>query len=131
MTVMLRTSSYSNFMRNKFRIGILISIQVLIIIVSFLIISQFTIESEYLGNSINTSGSNRFLGELLFQNTYQYLQGLVEYPPYDIVSMIDTNIYLLKKGNMNQESAKIINNEFVLDNTKIMPVPFSINSEVD
>ena len=64
-----------------------------IILASFLVISQFTIESQNLGNSFNLSKfSNRFLAELLFEKTEQYRLGYHENPPYDVISSIDKNL---------------------------------------
>jgi len=81
----------------------LITIQILIIIASFLVISQFTIQSEYLGNTINLSGSNRFLGELLFETTENSVLGMSQNNPLDIIDTIDANTYLLKNGGEQVE----------------------------
>jgi len=108
----------------------LITIQILIIITSFLVISQFTIQSENLGNTINLSGSNRFLGELLFEITENSILEIPENNPLDIINIIDTNIYLLKNGGVQIEKFNIkdeSNTNF--DNLKIMAIPQSVNSE--
>ncbi len=80
----------NGFNKKKTKITVLVAIQILIILGSFLIITQFTIQSEYIGNSINLSSSNRFLAEILYENTDQYL--LHAESIYNIVSVIDTNL---------------------------------------
>ena len=119
----------NNFANKKFKVGVLVIIQISIIIVSFLVISQFTIQTEYLGNSINLSGSNRFLGELLFENTEQYLRGGEQELPYDIINTIDVNIYLLKNGSIPQNDLEVVEYQSIVDHTKIMPIPPSLNPE--
>ena len=120
----------SHLIGKKFKLGSLISIQIIIIIASFLVISQFTIQSENLGNTINLSGSNRFLGELLFEITENSILEIPENNPLDIINIIDTNIYLLKNGGVQIEKFNIkdeSNTNF--DNLKIMAIPQSVNSE--
>jgi hypothetical protein len=120
----------SNLIGKKFKVGSLISIQIIIIIVSFLVLSQFTIQSENLGNTINLSGSNRFLGELLFQTTENSVLGMPQNNPLDIIDTIDTNIYLLKDGG-DQTERFSIKGESNIDfaNSKIMAVPSFVSSE--
>jgi hypothetical protein len=120
----------SNLIGKKFKVGSLISIQIIIIIASFLVLSQFTIQSENLGNTINLSGSNRFLGELLFQTTENSVLGMPQNNPLDIIDTIDTNIYLLKDGG-DQTERFSIKGESNIDfaNSKIMAVPSFVSSE--
>jgi hypothetical protein len=120
----------SNLIGKKFKVGSLISIQIIIIIVSFLVLSQFTIQSENLGNTINLSGSNRFLGELLFQTTENSVLGMPQNNPLDIIDTIDTNIYLLKDGGDQTERFSIKGESNVnFANSKIMAVPSFVSSE--
>ena len=107
----------------------MITIQILIIVASFLVISQFTIQSEYLGNSINLSGSNRFLGELLFQHSQQPAEKTVNHKIYDIISRIDANIYALKNANLVQDDLEIVDDGFNSKYTKIMQIPVVLHPE--
>jgi len=122
----------NNYVNKKFKIGSLIAIQILIIVTSFIIISQFTIQSEDLGNTINLSGSNRFLGELLFHAAENYVNEISEDDPMGIVNTIDANIYLLKNGGEQIERFSV-NGENDIDfaNSKIMAIPSSVSSEFD
>ena len=122
----------NNLANKKFKIGSLIAMQVLIIITSFIVISQFTIQSENLGNTINLSGSNRFLGELLLHTTENHVNEVSEYDPTDIVNTIDANIYLLKNGGEQLEKFSVNGkNSIDFANSKIMPIPSSVASEFD
>ena len=106
--------------------------QVLIILASFIIISQFTIQSEHLGNTINLSGSNRFLGELLFQVSENSVNGMSQDNPIDIVNTIDTNMYLLKNGGEQIERFSMNSQSNIdLANLKIMAIPSSAASELN
>ena len=83
-----------------------------------------------MGNTINLSGSNRFLGELLFKTTENSVIGMPQNNPLDIINTIDANIYLLKNGGeqIKRFSIKSENNvDFA--NLEIMAVPSSVNSE--
>jgi hypothetical protein len=120
----------NNFVNKKFKIGSLIAIQILIILGSFIVISQFTIQSEYLGNTINLSGSNRFLGELLFETTENFVSRAPQNNPMNIVNTIDENMYLLKNGREHMEIFSTdgeSNPDF--NHLKIMPIPSSVASE--
>ena len=116
----------------KFKVLILISLQISIIIGSFLVISQFTIQSEFLGNSINLSGSNRFLGEHLLEHTEQYRLGYVDSPPYHIMSSIDSNLHLLENGGNFNDFFEVNDSNIVnFDYSVIMPIPNSLTSELN
>ena len=112
------------------KIGFLIGIQISIIVGSFLTLSQYTIQSENLGNSINLSDSNRFLAVTLFHETAEFLNGKeVHVTPYDLISDIDTNIYLLKNGGSYENPSISFENQLMSDRTKITPAPDSTYSE--
>lgn len=119
----------NNLANKKFKIGSLIAIQILIIITSFIVISQFTIQSENLGNTINLSGSNRFLGELLFVNTEHHpIENDLYVAPHEIISNIDTNLYLLEHGGNPSEIME--ENKIIISAQKnIMPLPSSLTLE--
>jgi len=122
----------NNTINKKIKIASLISMQVLIILASFIIISQFTIQSEHLGNTINLSGSNRFLGELLFQVSENSVNGMSQDNPIDIVNTIDTNMYLLKNGGEQIERFSMNSQSNIdLANLKIMAIPSSAASELN
>lgn len=84
----------------KYKIGVIIAIQIAIIVSSFLVLSIYQNQSTYLGNTINTSGKNRYLAELLYARTIDYLQLHSQALPVDVMRSIDTNIDSLSHGGV-------------------------------
>lgn len=82
----------------KYEVGAIIAVQIVIIITSFLVLSIYQNQSTYLGNTINLSGMNRYLAELLYSRTTDYLQSDNQTPPIDVLRNIDRNIYTLSQG---------------------------------
>ncbi len=79
----------------KHKIGIIIAVQISIIASSFLVLAIYQNQSTYLGNTINTSGMNRYLSELLYAKTMDYLQSDSQTSPIGVIRNIDMNIYSL------------------------------------
>jgi hypothetical protein len=79
----------------KHKVGVIIAVQIAIISSSFLVLSVYQNQSTYLGNTINTSGMNRYLAELLYARTMDYLQSDNQTPPTEVMRNIDMNIYSL------------------------------------
>jgi hypothetical protein len=105
----------------KYKIGVIIAIQIGIIVSSFLVLSIYQSQSTYLGNTINTSGKNRYLAELLYERTIDYLQSHNQTPPTDIVSNIDTNIDSLSHGGVLP--SQVLYPIQSTDNSIVMAVP--------
>lgn len=80
-------------------IGI-IACQILLIVASYLILVFFENQSTYLGNTINISGKNRFLGESLYQETINHVLTGNQNPPLDIVKNIDNITNTLLHGGI-------------------------------
>jgi flagellar motility protein MotE (MotC chaperone) len=101
----------------KHKIGVIIAIQISIIVASFLVLTIYQTQSLYLGNTINTSGKNRYLAELLYEMTVEYRQSLNQSPPIDAMRNIDANIHSLSRGG-------------VLPSQVLYPVSSDVNLEV-
>jgi rRNA maturation protein Nop10 len=84
----------------KYKVGVIIAIQISIIASSFLVLSIYQNQSTYLGNTINTSGKDRYLAELLYARTISYLQSDNQTPPIDVIRNIDANVYSLSHGGI-------------------------------
>ena len=57
------------------KIGILVVIEIIIILSSFVILAYFESQGTYLGNSINIAGKNRFLTANVQLATVEYQSG--------------------------------------------------------
>jgi hypothetical protein len=84
----------------KFKVGVIIAIQIAIIISSFLVLSIYQSQSTYLGNTIDTSGKNRYLAELLYARTIDYLHSYNQTLPTYIMKNIDAYIDSLSHGGV-------------------------------
>jgi signal transduction histidine kinase len=81
------------------KIGILVVIEIIIILSSFVILAYFESQGTYLGNSINIAGKNRFLTANVQLATVEYPSGSSNLG--DLRKAIDTlesNIHALKDG---------------------------------
>ena len=81
------------------KIGILVVIEIIIILSSFVILAYFESQGTYLGNSINIAGKNRFLTANVQLGTVEYQSGSSNLG--DLSKAIDTlesNIRALKDG---------------------------------
>lgn len=91
-------------MENKFKIGILVGIQVALIMGSFLFLTYFQTQQIFLGNSINIAGLNRFLTSNVISETAGYIYTDDErYDPISAINQLKENIYLLKTGGQRGE----------------------------
>jgi len=98
----------------------------LLIVSSYLILVFFENESTYLGNTINISGKNRFLGELLYQETINYALTNNNNPPSDTIKIIDNNIQTLSRGGTVLETQSTPPQNIVL-----MAVPSELSNDVN
>jgi signal transduction histidine kinase len=83
------------------KIGILVVIEIIIILSSFVILAYFESQGTYLGNSINIAGKNRFLTANVQLATVEYPSGSSNLG--DLRKAIDTlesNIRALKDGGL-------------------------------
>jgi signal transduction histidine kinase len=83
------------------KIGILVVIEIIIILSSFVILAYFESQGTYLGNSINIAGKNRFLTANVQLATVEYQSGSSNLG--DLSKAIDTlesNIRALKDGGL-------------------------------
>ena len=120
---------HRTYQEKRNRVIAIIVIQILVIATSFAIISQFTIDSEFLGNSINISGSNRFLGELLFHSLENKSDELEKRSAYNTISDIDKNIYLLKNGNIDSTNSERSFENFQMKDAKTKKISISLKGE--
>jgi len=111
----------------NFKVGIIIAIQITIIVSSFLVLTIYQNQSTYLGNTINISGKNRYLAELLYAKTVDYRQSSNQTPPTDVIRNIDDNIYSLSHVGVgpSQVLYTISSNE----NSVVMAVPSEFFSD--
>ena len=81
------------------KIGILIVIEIIIILSSFVILVYFESLGTLLGNSINIAGKNRFLTANVQLATEEYQSGSVSLLNLKkALEMLDSNIFALKEG---------------------------------
>ena len=81
------------------KIGILIVIEIIIILSSFVILVYFESLGTLLGNSINIAGKNRFLTANVQLATEEYQSGFVSLLNLKkALEMLDSNIFALKEG---------------------------------
>ena len=103
-------------METKTKISIIISIQILIIITSFLILIHFEQERIFLGNSINAAGKNRLLTVISNHEIRDSLALNLPEEKYHGIDNLEKNIFLLKYGGNEKElSLKPINPIFESD----------------
>ncbi|MFB5608283.1 MAG: hypothetical protein ACE5RG_09320 [Candidatus Nitrosomaritimum yanchengensis] len=108
-------------MKNKFKVTIIILIQIGIILGSFLTLAIFESETALLGNSINIAGKNRLLSSEFVNEIkdYAYLNN-PEANPQDKLAALEENIHLLKNGGMlNENKIPMLNPEFKKEWNKI------------
>src|SRR5919107_720897 len=89
------------FLRSKigFKIGILVFIQIIFIISSFIILTYYQSQSTYLGNSINIAGKNRFLtSNLIFSITEYFLEKSDISKIDNAIDQLESNILTVKQG---------------------------------
>lgn len=109
------------------RIVGIIACQILLIVSSYLILVFYEDQSAFLGNTINLSGKNRFLGEFLYQKTIVYVLSNNSVSPLDTIHSIDSNIKILSKGGtIYAQSLNGLEN-----NTTIMAVPSKFSDDLE
>jgi len=95
------------FLRSKigFKIGILVFIQIIFIISSFIILTYYQSQSTYLGNSINIAGKNRFLtSNLMFSITEYFIENNSDSSKINYaIDQLESNILVLKQGGKISE----------------------------
>lgn len=111
----------------KFQVGSIIAIQITIIVSSFVVLSIYQNQSAYLGNTINISGMNRYLAELLYAKTEDYLQTHNQAPPIDIMRNIDVNINLLSHGGV--VPSQVLFPTSLNTNSAIMAIPSEFSND--
>jgi hypothetical protein len=109
----------------KGKIGFIISIQVLILVLSFLVLVYFENQSTFLGNSINISGKNRFLAESLYTKITDYPTDANQKQVTDVMTAIDDNILALSHGGVLLDTSVSSSNEVA-----IMVVPPIFSSDL-
>ena len=81
------------------KISILVSVQIIIIIISFFTLIIIESEKTNLGHSVNISGKNRFLAESLQLDLFKYTVGSSsEQQVLESKQKLEQNIMLLKNG---------------------------------
>jgi signal transduction histidine kinase len=108
------------FLRSKigFKIGILVFIQIIFIISSFIILTYYQSQSTYLGNSINIAGKNRFLtSNLMFSITEYFIENNSDSSKINYaIDQLESNILVLKHGGKISEiDLKPLPSEFLDD----------------
>ena len=83
------------------KIGILVVIEIIIILSSFVILAYFESQGTYLGNSINIAGKNRFLTANVQLATVEYQSGSSNLGDLSkAIDTLDSNIRALKDGGL-------------------------------
>ena len=81
------------------KIGILVIIEIIIILSSFIILVYFESQGTFLGNSINIAGKNRYLTANIQLATEEYRSGSSEVAQLrTAIDILDSNIRALKEG---------------------------------
>ncbi|MGA9940756.1 MAG: ATP-binding protein [Nitrososphaeraceae archaeon] len=81
------------------KIGILVVIEIIIILSSFVILAYFESQGTYLGNSINIAGKNRFLTANVQLAAVEYQSGSSNLGDLSkAIDTLDSNIHALKDG---------------------------------
>ncbi|MGB7676934.1 MAG: type IV pili methyl-accepting chemotaxis transducer N-terminal domain-containing protein, partial [Nitrososphaeraceae archaeon] len=81
------------------KIGILVVIEIIIILSSFVILAYFESQGTYLGNSINIAGKNRFLTANVQLAAVEYQSGSSNLGDLSkAIDTLDSNIQALKDG---------------------------------
>lgn len=109
----------------KGKIGFIIGIQVAIIVFSFLVLVYFENQSTFLGNSINISGKNRFLAELLYGQITSNPADFNQKPITEVMSDVDNNLLALSHGGILLDTSASPSNEVA-----IMAVPSIFSSDL-
>src|ERR687898_1494009 len=107
MSMLKQYANNFKFIRSKigFKIGILVFIQIIFIISSFIILTYYQSQSTYLGNSINIAGKNRFLTSNLMLSITEYFMesnsdsSKISYA----IDQLESNILVLKQGGKISE----------------------------
>ena len=112
-------------MKNKI-VGI-IACQITLIVASYLILVFFENQSTFLGNTINISGKNRFLGELLYQEVLNSVSSDKENSSMDIIKNIDDNIKVLSEGGDILEHIPVTSQ----NGMTLMAVPYKFSKDLN
>ena len=83
------------------KITLLVVMQIIIIALSFIILESFEFQKQFLGNSINVAGKNRFLTEMTL-NTLKdyYIGGKLSGDPISALVSYEKNLQFLKTGGI-------------------------------
>jgi nitrate/nitrite-specific signal transduction histidine kinase len=93
-TIFIRVTS-----NNITKIGILVLIEIIIILSSFIVLVYFESQGTFLGNSINIADKNRYLTANLQLTTEEYRSGSSNLPQLrNAIDILDSNIQALKEG---------------------------------
>ncbi|MDE1817836.1 MAG: hypothetical protein KGI19_04450 [Thaumarchaeota archaeon] len=109
------------------KIAGIVTFQIFLIASSYLVLVFFENQSTYLGNSINTSGKNRYLGELAYEKTIRYSLANNQNPPLDIIKNIDDNIRILSHDGTTSEQVLDISQNA----THVMTVPLKFSDDLN
>jgi signal transduction histidine kinase len=81
------------------KIGILVIIEIIIILSSFVILVYFESQGTFLGNSINIAGKNRYLTANVQLATEEYRSGYSNLSElHNAIDILESNIQALKEG---------------------------------
>jgi len=81
-----------------------VTIQISIILASFLILQFYESEKIFAGNAINIAGKNRFLtATVLNEVKDHYMQGRLEGDPISALSTYEKNLQLLRSGGIQKD----------------------------
>lgn len=86
------------------KISLLVSLQIIIILISFFTLIVIESEKTNLGHSVNISGKNRFLTESLQLEIFKYVNGFsTEKQVLESKQKLEQNIILLKNGGKQND----------------------------
>ncbi|MDX1595600.1 MAG: HAMP domain-containing sensor histidine kinase [Nitrosopumilaceae archaeon] len=101
-------------MKIKYKLAIIISIQIILIIGSFGFLAYFENETSLIGNSINVAGKNRFLSMVAHDNIQDVLLGINSENPMDGFNSLESNLLFLKDGGtVDDLSLKPLDSSFL------------------
>jgi len=90
-------------MKAKYKLSIIISIQILLIVGSFTFLAYIENERSQIGNSINIAGKNRFLSVVAHNNIQDALFGINQENPMKGFDALEENLILLEQGGTKED----------------------------
>ena len=90
-------------MKNASKISILVSIQIVLILGSFLVLAYLETTKALYGNLVNVSGKNRLLASEIKNEVNHVVFHVVSNDRFTTINLLEENLLFLKNGGINQK----------------------------